>query len=210
MSDPLSMPIEEIIQSSAAGRMLDSVTEGFYDRSRTALWMFEVMGREWDEVEDFSDNLPLERFPHTCTWSIAIWEYLYDIPPDESLSLEQRRARIMYQRQNQPPINPARIEAMLSQVVGVPITVDEFLGPYRFGVTADGGENHRNAIRVLRVIKPSHLSFAYFAAHLYRFITRLPGPSGTVTKTFPFLWGADATWGDARTWGGTYDVKEDL
>ena len=158
--------VDEIVKSPAAQRMLqNTVTEGFYNRSRIALWMFEVIGREWDEVREFVRTLPYERFPQTATWSIPIWEFVYEIEPDDSLTLEQRRARILARRLDHPPINPARIENTLSMVTGLPVEVQENVAPYTFEVILDESDtmifDHRQALRVLREMKPSHLSFRY-------------------------------------------------
>ena len=47
----MDSPGQEIIRSPAARRMLEMATAGFYDKSRLALWMFEAIGREYDEME---------------------------------------------------------------------------------------------------------------------------------------------------------------
>jgi hypothetical protein len=104
-----------------------------------------------------------EAFPQTCTWSIAIWEFVYGYEPDDTLPLEFRRGRILSHRLSAPPINPARIEAALSALTGVPVTITEFVADYTFSVTVDESEltavNLEQMIRVLRQMKPSHLSF---------------------------------------------------
>lgn len=153
----------EIVQDHIAERMLQMVTEGFYDNSRTALWMFEVMGREYGEMDQWSYDLRYEALPQTCTWSISIWEFVYGIEPDESLTLEQRRARILAQQLSHLPINPTRIEAMLSDITGATVTITENIAPYTFQVEIDSQGamlfNQPAALRLLRQIKPSHLSF---------------------------------------------------
>jgi len=158
--------VAEIIKSPSAQKILNNtVTEGFYNRSRIALWMFEVIGKEWDDIEKYINELPLERFPQTATWSIPIWEFVYGIEADSHLSLDQRRARILTRRFDHPPINPARIERALSATTGLPVDIEEHVAPYTFKVTIDESENmifdHREALRILRRMKPSHLSFRY-------------------------------------------------
>jgi|GEM_PF-6241671 len=131
--------VDEIIKSPTAQRFLERVvTDGFYNRSRVALWMFETIGREWDSVAEFIKALANERFPPTATWSIPIWEFIYEIEPDESLSLEQRRARIMARVLDIPPINPAHVEFMVTAVTGFPAAVTENIAPYTFRVNVDG------------------------------------------------------------------------
>jgi hypothetical protein len=151
--------------------MRQMVTEGFYDRSRIGLWLFEVIGREWDDMAQWARTLRLEAFPQTCTWSIAIWEFVYGYEPDGGKTLEWRRARILAHKWSSPPINPARIEAALSALTGCPVHITEHVAPYTFQVVVDetdiGGTSDgslydfRAALRLLRRIKPSHLSFRY-------------------------------------------------
>ena len=83
--------LDTIIQSPEAETFLGMVTKGFYSNSYTGLWMYEVIGREWDEMRGWAEELQNEIHPQTCTWSVAIWEWVYGIEPDETLPLEYRR-----------------------------------------------------------------------------------------------------------------------
>jgi hypothetical protein len=153
---------DDIIKSPAAQKFLErAVTYGFYERSRIALWLFEVIGREWDDADEFIRTLAHEMFPQTATWSIPIWEFVYAIEPDDSLSLEQRRARILTRKLERPPINPARVESAVSIITGLKTDITDFTAPYTFKAVIDGHFNHTEARKLLRLIKPSHLSFVY-------------------------------------------------
>ena len=168
-SEQLAEVALDIVKSPTAVKMLDMVTYGFYDRSRVALWMFEAIGREYDDMEKWTLELRYEIFPQTCTWSIPIWEFVYGFEPDSSKSLEWRRNRIMAHRLSHSPINPARIEAALSALTETPVDITEFVAPYTFRVDIieseiwDGEKSifdHAEALRLLRRKKPSHLSFS--------------------------------------------------
>jgi len=139
------------------------VTAGFYDRSRLGLWLFEVMGRQWDLMSGWSENLIHERFPGGATWSLPIWEFMYGFEPDDTLSLEERRQRVVLRKMTgNPPISPARVEAVLSALTGGGVTVTEDVAPYTFRVEfhpGPPGDVLEAALRLLREIKPSHLSF---------------------------------------------------
>ncbi len=143
--------------------MRQMVTRGFYDRSRIGLWLFEVIGREYDGMADWARNLRLEAFVQTCTWSIHIWEWVYGIEPDDALPLEVRRGRILIKKLERPPINPARIEEILSTLTGVPVAVVENIAPYTFKVELDESAslavNFSEMFALLRKIKPSHMAF---------------------------------------------------
>jgi uncharacterized protein YmfQ (DUF2313 family) len=164
----MDRPNLDIIKSPAAERMRQMVTAGFYDRSRIGLWLFEVMGQEYDDMAKWAQELRYEAFPQTCTWSITFWEFVYGYEPDDNLTLEQRRARLLAHVWSHPPINPARIEEALSLLTGTAVRIIENVAPYTFRVVFDESGLHdvdwkspdyRSALLHLRRIKPSHLSF---------------------------------------------------
>jgi len=166
--------VGKIITSDLARRMLGMVTEEVYDHSRTVLWLFEVIGQEYDEMAAWSQDLRFEAFVQTCSWSISIWEQIYGIVPDDTLDLEFRRQRVMAKRLQWPPINPARIEAILSALTGATVEITEFVAPYTFKVTVSGATltsaDFRRMMRLLRQIKPSHLTTEYVYQQFVRFV----------------------------------------
>jgi hypothetical protein len=121
------------------------------------------MGQEYDDMADWAYTVRQEAFVQTCTWSLPIWEWLYGIEPDDALPIDYRRGRILSKKLQVPPINPARIEQILSALTGVPVEIIENEGPYTFRVVVDEStmpvENLKQMFRLLREIKPSHLSF---------------------------------------------------
>lgn len=161
----MNKPDLTIIQSPEAERMRQMVTEGFYDRSRLGLWLFEVIGREWDDCAKWARTLKQEIFPLSCTWSIEDWEFVYGYEPDPTLPLDFRRRRLLMRRILWPPINPARIEALLSGLLGLPVEITDPIRGYTFRVDVfedwNRVVNHKYAIEILRTIKPSHLSYEW-------------------------------------------------
>jgi len=154
-------PDLDIIRSPSAETFLRSVTDGFYNRSFLGLWMYEVIGREWDEMAAWSNDLKQEIFVQTCTWSIAIWEWVYGFEPDESLTLEERRQRILRKVLGVRPINPEVLRRGISEVAGADAGVTDFTAPYTFGVTLNVTNGPIPMERVLQYIfehKPAHLA----------------------------------------------------
>lgn len=90
----MSKPELDIIHSPEAETFLQMVTKGFYDRSYIGLWIYEVIGREWDELRRWSEGMRTEIHPQTCTWSIAVWEWVYGFG-DENMTLPLRRQRLL-------------------------------------------------------------------------------------------------------------------
>ena len=208
--------VGEIITSPSAQNILDRyVTRGFYDRSRVALAMFEAIGLEWDDVRAGIATLEDERFPWRATWALPVWEWLYGIDTDEALSRKHRRAQLFARISNHPPINPMRIETALSNALdGLPVTITENVAPHTFAVDIDMGTSNPDvaaALRFLRKIKPSHLSFKATMhmprTHLlnprrFRLTCTTLGPFclRNVTRPWP-LWGDGLIWGGDHVWG---------
>lgn len=157
----MSKPDRDIIHSQEAQMFLRSVTEGFYNRSCLALWMFEVIGREWDEMAAWSNDLKQEIYVQTCTWSIAIWEWVYGFEPDESMTLEERRQRILSKVRGVRPINPEVMRRGIAAVSGADAGLKDFSNPFSFSVTMSVTNKPIPIERVLRFIyetKPAHLA----------------------------------------------------
>lgn len=158
--------LEGIIRSPSAKTFLRMVTKGFYDNSYIGLWMYEVIGREWDEMRKWAEGLKDEINPQTCTWSIGIWEWVYGIETDESLPIEYRRQRILAKIIGVRPINPEIIRRGVAALIGGEldeVEVNDFVGPYRFEVLLHpSGKSPFPYIKIfeyIREIKPSHLAF---------------------------------------------------
>lgn len=156
---------QQIITSEEAKAFLQMVTKGFYNQSFTGLWIYEVIGREWDEMRAWAEGLQNEVAPQTCTWSLPIWEWVYGIEPDDSLELEYRRRRILVKIKAIRPINPETIRRAVAVLIGTSVEaveVTDLVGPYRFEVIIhpQGTPLPYNRIDpYIRSIKPSHLSF---------------------------------------------------
>ena len=83
--------MDTIIKSPEAKMFLRMVTKDFYNNSYLGLWMYEVIGREWDEMREWAEELKAEIYPQTCTWSIDIWEWIYGRESNDCLPLDDRR-----------------------------------------------------------------------------------------------------------------------
>ena len=226
----MTIPAYEIITSAMGHRMRQAVTEGFYDRSRIGLWLFEVMGREYDAFGEWMEMLRREAFPQMASdWGLDVWELIYGLQnsglpfefngtapfddpflfngwlvpehldpesfdPNDPLwaaFIDQlRRRRVLERRARRGPINPAYIEQRLSELLEfAPVRITENICAYVFRVDVSEPErfqwticpqlsaqfaqeqpplamtalNHPPAVRTLREIKPSHLSFEYWS-----------------------------------------------
>lgn len=157
--------LENIITSPEAEMFLQMVTKGFYNSSFMGLWMYEVIGREWDEMRAWAEGLKDEIHPRTCTWSMPIWEWVYGIPEDSVLPLEYRRQKILAKIAGTTMINPELIRRGIATLTGQDlgnIEVRDFAAPYSFQVRITASLREYPASEILRwvrEVKPSHLAF---------------------------------------------------
>lgn len=164
------MDLENFPTSESAKRMLNTVTNCFYERSYVGKWIYQVMGREMDDAIAKYNELQLQIFPETATWGIVYHEQKYGIPINPALPLEERRAEIIRRRDIHSPMNPARIEEIVKGLTNAEVEVTENVVPYTFAIdiSTDGNTeqlNYSNIVRTVRNVKPSHLSFyAFFSA----------------------------------------------
>ena len=202
MSRPERADLDSIIQSPEAGVFLGMVTKGFYERSYMGLWIFEIIGREWDEMKSWAEGMKDEIHPQTCTWSIPIWEWVYGIPSDDALPLPFRRQRVLAKIIATVPVNPEAIRRGVAALVGAyaeTVEVDEGAGPYRFDVIIHPAEvpvpfPYSRIARYIRETKPSHLCFkARLKIHYpWDFSDLMDVWVPAVRMKTPFdVWGAD-------------------
>ena len=162
----MSKPELDIIHSPEAETFLQMVTKGFYDRSYIGLWIYEVIGREWDELRRWSEGMRTEIHPQTCTWSIAVWEWVYGIEPDENMTLPLRRQRLLQKISGARPVNQDLFRRNIANILSIPIesvTIDELAGPYAFSVSILNGPDNvlmscGPVLSFIRKVKPAHLT----------------------------------------------------
>ncbi len=153
--------VSDIVKSPEALRMLEFVTKNFYSRSYTAQWLFEVIGREYDEMAAWSRHLAREIFPQTCTWSIGLWEWVYGLTPGESFSLDFRRRRVIEKIIGDAPVNPETIRRGVENLTGFEVIVTENTAPYSFivDIFSEGKPwDYAGICRHLQNTKPAHLA----------------------------------------------------
>ncbi len=159
--------LENIITSPEAEVFLQMVTRDFYSNSYIGLWIFEVIGREWDEMRAWAEDLKQEINPQTCTWTLPIWEWVYGIPTDTSLTFEYRRQRLLTKIITAKPINPEVIRRGAAALIGTSpesIIIDPNKGPYQFEITVHTTDKSLPYDRLppyIYDIKPAHLRVNY-------------------------------------------------
>ena len=158
---PSSFDIERFPTSDTAQRMLSRVSP-IYENSYIVKWLYEIMGVEFDEARKIIQELGDQMFTQTVTWGIAYQEHKYSIEPDESLSLEERRARLYRKKTAGAPVSPRRLEKYIADLWGITVDLDETYASGRFliSILKDDKGNLREMLKDLREQAPSHLVWA--------------------------------------------------
>lgn len=191
--------LEKFPTSPAAKRMMKTVSP-VYDKSYVGKWIFQVMGMEADEAWVFFEELRLQAFPETATWGIVYWEQRYHIPPDDNMTTEERRQRVIVKRGKRSPMNPTRIEQFIRDVTGRQSEITERNEEYAFSVSILPGESevdYHELIRTIRSVKPSHLSFTV----LFQTDINI-SVQATSQDKYPFNYTLAGTVPDTNTVGG--------
>lgn len=161
----MSEPDFDIVKSREGKKMLKMVTQDFYNHSYFGLWLFEVIGREWDEALSWVNELKYEAFPQSCTWSIGEWEKAYRITPNESLPLDIRRREVIAKKVQRSPINPEIIRRIIETFTGANTEIDDMFQPYCFRVIIDLSDKvldfrqSKELLNTIDRIKPAHLDY---------------------------------------------------
>lgn len=143
----MAFDIERFPTSESALRMLDMVTEGFYDRSYVGKWLYQAIGLEYDSAKKLVEELPMQFFPETATWGLKYHEIKWGLPVRENLSHEERRKRICQHRDLKVSMTPYRMERYLENETGAKVQVADVNDPGKLGHTF----THPNAFRVTAV-----------------------------------------------------------
>ena len=172
--------IEKFPTNETAKQMLSRVSP-IYDRSYVGKWLFQVMGMEMGEARALVESLNQQCYLEQCTWGMRYWEERYGIEVDETKDFEERRAAVMAKRRKCEALQPASLEALLEELTGREVAIQEDNPRYRFTVSVNEGDSvvdYVALISKINTVKPSHLAYSielprkgtltlYFAAALY-------------------------------------------
>lgn len=153
--------IEHFPTNPTALRMLSRISP-IYDRSYVGKWIFEVMGAGMDDVRLRFEELRAQAFPETATWGLIYWEQRYGLPVGGGFDYEVRRRKVLGRRRSRAPMNPKRVEHILSELTGREVVVTENVADYTFRVEIKPGDNFidiAEAMRRIKQIKPSHQAY---------------------------------------------------
>lgn len=159
----MAIDLEHFPTSEAAIRMMERISP-IYGKSYVGKWIFQIMGLEMDEARALFLALRDEAFPARTAWTIDMWERRYAIIPQPGETLEERRRNIKMKQSAFLPMNPARMEEIVSGMTGGSAAITENVDDYTFRVTINGpakGTNTLPAVKEIQKRKPSHQNFDF-------------------------------------------------
>lgn len=159
MRNPTEM-MRAILTDKTAQEIIDYIPPVYGD-SYVGLWIIQAIGKVLGEIRAICESMMYETTPATSTLLLDYWEDQYGLPRDSSLTIEQRRARIIQKRLTRGPCNPAVLAAAVSSSLGgIRVDIDERVAKNTFDVLIyEHVADLSPAIAVLDRMKPAHLIY---------------------------------------------------
>lgn len=157
--------MRSILTDEMAQQIIDWVPPVYGD-SYVGLWIFQAIGAVLGEIRGICETLMSETSPATATLLLDQWENQYGLMRDSSLTIEQRRARIVQKRLTRGPCNPATLALAVSNALGgIKVEIMENVAKNTFAVVLDEVvEDLSPAAPVLERMKPAHLIYEFRVA----------------------------------------------
>lgn len=158
--------LEQILKSPEARKIIDYLSP-IYGEAYAVLWILQAVGVILDESDSFPETFLLQVTPHTATWSLSFWEKEYNIVPSPSWGIEQRQKNVMATINYRAPLNPKKIENMVSSIINLPVEMIENTGKNKFTVKIRGYmTDSKKATNEIDRAKQAHLIYNMVMAKL--------------------------------------------
>lgn len=157
--------MRSILTNERAQDIIDWVPP-VYGESYVGLWIFQAIGTLLGEIRDICAELMTETSPATAKLLLDQWEDQYGLQRDRSLTIEERRARIMQKRLSRGPCNPVTLALAVSNALGgIQVDIQENVAKNTFAVVlAEVVSDVTPAVAVLERMKPAHLIYEFRVA----------------------------------------------
>ncbi len=149
--------------------MLNKCVPPFVAQMREMAELFIAEQPEIDRMEMELTELLKQFYVKSATYSLDQWEDEFGIERNSSLTLMQRRARVLAKLNSNPPATVKMLENLVFQILSAnAVTIVEHPSEYHFDVYVNSDylvETFEIADEAVRLARPAHLS--------YKFINRL-------------------------------------
>ena len=149
--------------------MLDKSVPPFVRQMREMAELFRAEQPEIDRMEAYLIQVLEQFYIKSATWALEDWEMEFGLPVDSTLTLRQRRARVLARLNSNPPATVRMLENLVLQTLSANmVTIVEHPEQYSFDIYVNTDylvETFEIADEAVRLARPAHLS--------YKFINRL-------------------------------------
>lgn len=153
--------MQNIVTSPEALKALGRVSP-IYGNGYVALWLYQAIGLQMDEVRQWAEEIALQTNPQTATWSIPMWEESLGVVSEPTWTLERRRQNVMNKKLVRAPMNPAKLAKLVTVSAGANAKIKEYTGKNHFTVYISSVPSMVNEELVRKDLdrtKPSHLIY---------------------------------------------------
>lgn len=155
--------MQSILKSREAQYLIDYLSP-IYGEARVFLWLFQAIGIALDEAESVKDDFDTQSQVAKATWSIPLYEEQYGLIKNGDLSDEQRRTNIYAAIRFKVPLNPRKVEMILSAIGQTSVSIIENTGPNTFTVVSGNSPYLDDMLDFLDTAKPAHTIYKYGVA----------------------------------------------
>lgn len=154
--------MRQILKNETAQKIIDYVSP-IYGDSYVGLWIYESIGVALSLISAVAEKLRYETNPITTELLMDYWEDHYGLHRDSSLTMEQRRERLLEKIRFRAPCNPVRLARAVENVLDVPTKITERVAKNTFRVdilnSVSDFRKLLHALTVLNQRKPAHLIY---------------------------------------------------
>ena len=145
--------------------MLKKDVPPFVAQMREIAELFIAEQPELDKMEADISELLRQFYIKSATYSLDEWEDEFGIERNSSLTLMQRRARVLAKLNSNPPATVRMLENLVFQILSAnAVTIVEHPAEYSFDIYVNSDyliETFEIADEAVRLARPAHLSYKF-------------------------------------------------
>lgn len=193
--------MDDIVTSVNARHILNRYIDPTYRESRIACSYFEVLGKCYDYLEEFINELPKESVINLSTWGLENWSDEYNLNILQGMSYDEVRKLVREKRFHVVPLNEYNFSQYLTKQLDRECEIEQWVAPYKFYVIFfkdDHDENfsYQRAYRIIKERRPAHLCFDLIPGQrhtyvinstklIFKFVNPLTDEPALYAGTFP-------------------------
>lgn len=157
--------------------MLKRSVPPFVAEMREMAELFVAEQPELDRMERELTELLKQFYIKSATYALDQWEEEFGIDQDPSLTLMQRRARVLAKLNSNPPATIKMLENLVYQILSAnAVTIVEHPAQYSFDVYVNSDyliDTFEIADEAVRLARPAHLSYKFINRLIRKSVSRL-------------------------------------